>query len=116
MSKASEKGINMEILDLKNDLDNNEINKIIKEGRSIEYLQKKKKKMLIDLKEFNDNSNSLISSMIEKFQFEFKNILQFSSEYKQKIDSLISNDSERNKKMEILKVLRNQVFPSQQKN
>ena len=39
MSKASEKGINMEILDLKNDLDNNEINKIIKEGRSIEYLQ-----------------------------------------------------------------------------
>ena len=35
MSKASEKGINMEILDLKNDLDNNEINNIIKEGRSI---------------------------------------------------------------------------------
>ena len=116
MSKASEKGINMEILDLKNDLDNNEINNIIKEGRSIEYLQNFSKKMLIDLKEFNDNSNSLISSMIEKFQFEFKNILQFSSEYKQKIDSLISNDSERNKKMEILKVLRNQVFPSQQKN
>ena len=116
MSKASEKGINMEILDLKNDLDNNEINNIIKEGRSIEYLQNFSKKMLIDLKEFNDNSNSLISSMIEKFQFEFKNILQFSSEYKQKIDSLISNDSERNKKMEILKVLRSQVFPSQQKN
>ena len=116
MSKASEKGINMEILDLKNDLDNNEINNIIKEGRSIEYLQNFSKKILIDLKEFNDNSNSLISSMIEKFQFEFKNILQFSSEYKQKIDSLISNDSERNKKMEILKVLRNQVFPSQQKN
>ena len=116
MSKASEKGINMQILDLKNDLDNNEINNIIKEGRSIEYLQNFSKKMLIDLKEFNDNSNSLISSMIEKFQFEFKNILQFSSEYKQKIDSLISNDSERNKKMEILKVLRNQVFPSQQKN
>ena len=116
MSKASEKGINMEILDLKNDLDNNEINNIIKEGRSIEYFQNFSKKMLIDLKEFNDNSNSLISSMIEKFQFEFKNILQFSSEYKQKIDSLISNDSERNKKMEILKVLRSQVFPSQQKN
>ena len=116
MSKASEKGINMEILDLKNDLDNNEINKIIKEGRSIEYLQNFSKKMLIDLKEFNDNSNFLISSMMEKFQIEFKNILQFSSEYKQKIDSLISNDSERNKKMEILKVLRNQVFPSQQKN
>jgi hypothetical protein len=116
MSKASEKGINMQILDLKNDLDNNEINNIIKEGRSIEYLQNFSKKILIDLKEFNDNSNSLISSMIEKFQFEFKNILQFSSEYKQKIDSLISNDSERNKKMEILKVLRNQVFPSQQKN
>ena len=116
MSKASEKGINMQILDLKNDLDNNEINNIIKEGRSIEYLQNFSKKMLIDLKEFNDNSNSLISSMIEKFQFEFKNILQFSSEYKQKIDSLISNDSERNKKMEILKVLRSQVFPSQQKN
>ena len=116
MSKASEKGINMEILDLKNDLDNNEINKIIKEGRSIEYLQNFSKKMLIDLKEFNDNSNSLISSMIEKFQFEFKNILQFSSEYKQKIDSLTSNNNERNKKMEILKVLRNQVFPSQQKN
>ena len=116
MSKASEKGINIQILDLKNDLDNNEINNIIKEGRSIEYLQNFSKKMLIDLKEFNDNSNSLISSMIEKFQFEFKNILQFSSEYKQKIDSLISNDSERNKKMEILKVLRNQVFPSQQKN
>ena len=116
MSKASEKGINMQVLDLKNDLDNNEINNIIKEGRSIEYLQNFSKKMLIDLKEFNDNSISLISSMIEKFQFEFKNILQFSSEYKQKIDSLISNDSERNKKMEILKVLRNQVFPSQQKN
>ena len=116
MSKASEKGINMEILDLKNDLDNNEINNIIKEGRSIEYLQNFSKKMLIDLKEFNDNSNSLISSMIEKFQFEFKNILQFSSEYKQKIDSLISNDTERNKKMEILKTLRSQVFSSQQKN
>ena len=54
--------------------------------------------------------------MMEKFQFEFKNILQFSSEYKQKIDSLISNDTERNKKMEILKTLRSQVFSSQQKN
>ena len=91
MSKASEKGVKIQMLDLKSDLDNNEI------------------------KEFNDNSNFLISSMMEKFQIEFKNILQFSSEYKQKIDSLISNDTERNKKMEILKTLRSQVFSTQQK-
>ena len=115
MSKASEKGVKIQMLDLKSDLDNNEINSIIKEGRSIEYLQNFSKKMLMDLKEFNDNSNFLISSMMEKFQIEFKNILQFSSEYKQKIDSLISNDSERNKKMEILKTLRSQVFSTKQK-
>ena len=70
----------------------------------------------MDLKEFNDNSNSVISSMMEKFQNEFKNILQSSSEHKQKIDSFISNHNERNQKMEILKSLRNQIFNFQQKS
>ena len=115
MSKTSENS-NKGILIQNGDLDKNEINNIIKEGKIIEYLQNFSKKMLMDLKEFNDNSNSVISSMMEKFQNEFKNILQSSSEHKQKIDSFISNNNERNQKMEILKSLRNQIFNFQQKS
>ena len=48
MSKASEKGVKIQMLDLKSDLDNNEINSIIKEGRSIEYLQNNSKKKLMN--------------------------------------------------------------------
>lgn len=88
----------------------NDLSNIVANGETVSYLQNIGKTMLNDLKEFNSTTNQFFNSINEKFASEFKAMLQFSSEYKGKIDSMASDTNERNRKLEILKMLREKLF------
>ena len=79
-----------------------DIQKIVSSGETISYLQNIGKTMVNDLKDFNAVMNSELASMV----------MQMSSEYKGQVDAMGSDNNERNRKLEILKMLREKLFTS----
>lgn len=92
-----------------NDMD---IHKIVSSGETVSYLQNIGKTMVNDLKDFNSFTNSYLASMNEKIASDFRAMMQLSSEYKGQIDAMGSDNNERNRKLEILKMLREKLFTS----
>ena len=82
-----------------------DIQKIVSSGETISYLQNIGKTMVNDLKDFN-------AVMNEKIASDFRTMMQLSSEYKGQVDAMGSDNNERNRKLEILKMLREKLFTS----
>lgn len=89
-----------------------DIQKIVSSGETISYLQNIGKTMVNDLKDFNAVMNSELASMNEKIASDFRTMMQLSSEYKGQVDAMGSDSNERNRKLEILKMLREKLFTS----
>lgn len=103
---------------------NSDVEAIVSNGETINYLQNIGKSMLNDLKDFSSYSNQFFNSFNEKLAFECKSILQHSckftsdclfnsstiAEYKGKIDSMITDTNDRMRNLDILKQLREQLF------
>ena len=89
-----------------------DIQKIVSSGETISYLQNIGKTMVNDLKDFNAVMNSYLASMNEKIASDFRTMMQLSSEYKGQVDAMGSDNNERNRKLEILKMLREKLFTS----
>ena len=87
----------------------NNVNEIVANGETIAYLQNIGKNMLSDLKEFTNKNEQMLKGINDKFAVEFKSMLQFSSDYKSKIDGMTTDNNERLRKVDILKILREKL-------
>jgi hypothetical protein len=79
---------------------------IVKNGEARTYLNILAKTMLEDLKEFSTQSVEFYNSTNTSLTQEVHNFLKLASEYKKKTDQIPSDQSERLRKMELLKSMK----------
>jgi hypothetical protein len=85
---------------------------IVKNGEARVYLSFIGKYMIDDLKEFTANSVDLYNKSNNLIAHEVHTFLKHFGEYKKKTDSIVSDQSERIRKMELLKSMRERFVGS----
>jgi hypothetical protein len=82
---------------------------IVKNGESRSFMNNVVKSMMDDMKEFSATTRDQLQSINEKMSMEYHFFLKFTHEHKKKVESLVTDQGERLRKIEILKSLKKKL-------